>query len=559
MSEDLHSDELATAEADAVDEFALDGLRLRFDDDVGELFADYLPTGTPLGLDGSGIARLIADAGYDDLRLIDGACDALAELLQGESEGSLKLAYAMDAEIELGLSADRFEVLLTTGEPAGGDPVTDERLRARLRDFGAPEELWLEEALTFAVLCGPVDGLVVAAGRKPKIGADGRLLMLIDVDSEPDRPKVDESGVVDHYQVRDFHIIEEGTPIARVVPPGAGEAGVDALGNVLPAVPGTAFAVSKDIPGVRFAEDDDGVLVADCKGHPVRMPDGEVRVDNVLTMDHADLRTGNVVFDGSVLINADVGAGVTVRATGDVVIKGSVENASVHGDCGVVVAGGVIGPKPDEDEEMLTLVTSGTDIEAVFISNARIDCAGDVIIKEYLSHCHTRAAGRVLAGQQGGKGLIIGGSCHAVLGIEANGLGTHANVPTRLSVGPDPELVDKRDAAREQVAGCTDRLARLRRVLRDLHRQHPRPDEAMKTTIAKAERTVARFERELAEANQALAELQPLFDRAGQSSVKVKGSVYPNVSVSIGRGRLTVRREGGGGRFVSRDGEVIWA
>lgn len=559
MSEDLHSDELLSAEAETVDGgLSSDGLRLRFDGDSGELFADYGPE-TDTGLDGAAIARLVAAAGYDDLRFIDGACEALAKLLPAQGEGSFKLAYAMDADIELALSADRFEVLLTTGEPAGGRPVTDERLRARLREFGAPEELWLEAALLFAVLCGPVDGLVIAAGRKPKIGADGRLLMLIDVDSEPDRPKVDDAGVVDHYHARDFHVIEEGTPIARIIPPGPGEAGVDALGNVLPAVPGTPFTVSREIPGVRFDEEDDGVLVADCKGHPVRMPDGEVRVDNVLTMDHADLRTGNVVFDGSVLINADVGAGVSVRATGDVVIKGSVQNASVHGDCGVVVVGGVIGPKPEEDDDLATQVTSGTDIEAVFISNARIDCAGDVIVKEYLSHCHTRAAGRVLAGQQGGKGLIIGGSCHGVLGIEANGLGTHANVPTRLSVGPDLHLVEKRDAAREQVTGCTDRLARLRRVLRDLHRQHPRPDDAMRTTIAKAERTVARFERELAEANEALAELQPLFDRAAQASVKVKGGVYPNVSVSIGRGRLTVRREGGGGRFVLRDGEVIWA
>ena len=42
------------------------------------------------------------------------------------------------------------------------------------------------------------------------------------------------------------------------------------------------------------------------------------RVDKTLLMDYVDLRTGNVDFDGSVLVKQDVSAGVTVKATGDI-------------------------------------------------------------------------------------------------------------------------------------------------------------------------------------------------------------------------------------------------
>ena len=61
----------------------------------------------------------------------------------------------------------------------------------------------------------------------------------------------------------------------------------------------------KKYAGTEVSDSEGNVLIASVKGHPVLQKQG-VKIDETLTVAQANLKTGNINFDGSVVINGDV-------------------------------------------------------------------------------------------------------------------------------------------------------------------------------------------------------------------------------------------------------------
>ena len=69
-------------------------------------------------------------------------------------------------------------------------------------------------------------------------------------------------------------------------------------------------------------------LTCDISGHVI-LENDKIFVSNVLELVNVDNSTGDIDYEGDVVVNGNVLAGFTVKATGDITVSGIVEGATV--------------------------------------------------------------------------------------------------------------------------------------------------------------------------------------------------------------------------------------
>ncbi|HCO97482.1 MAG: Uncharacterized protein XD58_0723, partial [Thermotoga sp. 50_1627] len=151
-------------------------------------------------------------------------------------------------------------------------------------------------------------------------------------------------------------------------------------------------------------------ILANCDGQPY-LKDSKVCVRELLVIDK-DLGydTGNIDFNGSVVIRGNAEGPFKVRLKGDLLILGVLGEVQI--DCGgsLRVQGGVFAKGKG-------VIRVGRDFTARFVNEALIFCGGDVLVEDYVMNSTIICGGNV---KVFGRGVVIGGSVKANGDIEVS-------------------------------------------------------------------------------------------------------------------------------------------
>lgn len=330
-------------------------------------------------------------------------------------------------------------------------------------------ETYLDDPAIDALL---MDGerRIIAMGREAQHGSDAEFSETFFVDNDP-APNLDTADVAHYYQTKRYITVEEGEVVMRRTPATEGEDGENLLGKTLKAKKGKDPKFKK-YPGSKTSDTDPDVLVASFKGHPILQVQG-VKVDPTLVFKEADLATGNINFDGSVLVNGDVHPQVSIMATGDVFIKGAVQDASVEAGNNIVINGGVMSTQPPGKYDSLKITTkikAGGDIHAKYLSQAGVKATGSIQVQNLIMNCEVIAEQALIVGASGGKGCLIGGTTIVGQSVTANEIGSAAYLPTQILCSDAAEarakfsntssLLHRRIRERNQMLEILDRIAK---------------------------------------------------------------------------------------------------
>ncbi|MEG1165911.1 MAG: FapA family protein, partial [Oscillospiraceae bacterium] len=289
----------------------------------------------------------------------------------------------------------------------------------------------------------------IAQGKQALSGTDGKVSYhftpIFDL-----APKIDEHGVAD-YKALDFvQNVKKGDLLCDIVQPTAGTTGISITGEP---ITGSAGKPSGLVCGTNTVLSEDRTkLYAVCDGQ-VFLKRKTVYVRRVLTIDNVDAATGNILFVGSVHVKGDVASGFSVRAGGNIIVDGVVENAILVSGNNIIICGGVKG----RGDDMLAAEGSA---RAPYIENARVRVKGDLYADSILnSRVESDRTVRVF----GINGKLIGGVCTAGEAVCAKQIGNDANMLTLINVR-DPDTFGKKKAQnmltiakyREAVAKLTD-------------------------------------------------------------------------------------------------------
>ncbi|WP_244300723.1 DUF342 domain-containing protein, partial [Achromobacter aegrifaciens] len=250
------------------------------------------------------------------------------------------VGQVIDGSLELELDAERMSALLTLLPPKGGKPVTLEAVRQVLAERGIVHGI-LEQELIDAVTQGRRETTQIARGTPPTRGTPTRFESLLDR-LKPRGQDIDELAQVDYRDLGSLLLVTPGMPLMRRTPPLPGVDGSTVLGEpILPnELPDTPFA--SDLSGAAVDPEDPLLLRATIAGTPTLVSHG-VQVNPLVEVDAVNLSTGNIHFEGSLLVRGDIAATMEVHVTGDVMVNGTMEAALVEAGGNVTVKGGIIG------------------------------------------------------------------------------------------------------------------------------------------------------------------------------------------------------------------------
>lgn len=376
-------------------------------------------------------ARAIRD--FDERLVSDTVREASGEWVIVGSFISNPSADALLA-VDVGSQEMDAKVVLTPPQ-AGGCDLSKDVILAYLRNnrvvFGVLDDVLqsLEDSPKYK------EPVMVAQGQKPYNGEDAKIKFLF----ETDRSKInleEKNGRVDYKELNLVQNVVEGQVLARKIEAEQGVAGRTVTGKLLPSKNG------KDIPlplGKNVHASEDGLsVIADVNGEAIYL-NNKINVETVYTINgNIDLKTGNQFFLGTIIIVGNVEDGFSVKATGNIEVRGNVGRAELSAEGDIIVHQGITGKGSGT-------ATAGKSVWAKFIENANIVAGENVIVSASIINSDIIAEKRIVCtGQK--QAAIIGGRYMACEEINAKTVGSPTGgAETILEVGSDPKSKIKLD------------------------------------------------------------------------------------------------------------------
>ena len=335
-----------------------------------------------------------------------------------------------DSMLDIDISDAEMKAFITVSPPGiGGCDISVETYLSFLRNnrvvFGVNEENLRE----FADRPVYKEKIVIAEGQKPENGRDSYIQYNFETDQAKIRLREGSNGRIDFKDLNIIKNVVENQPLARKIPPEQGKIGRTVTGKVIPAKNG------RDIPlplGKNVHMGDDGdTIIADINGQVV-LAGGKINVEPVYTVQgDVNLKTGNIIFLGNVIINGNVEDGFSVKAAGNIEVNGTVGKADLDAEGDVIVHQGITGKNTGT-------VKAGRSIWARFIENTIVESGNMVVVSDGVINSQVDAYKRIIC--RGKRAHIVGGRLRASEEINAKILGSPTSgTETVCEVGIDPK------------------------------------------------------------------------------------------------------------------------
>jgi uncharacterized protein (DUF342 family) len=505
------------------------------------------------------ITEKLEEAGYPDLSLDPHVMSQLLASVQEKKECKIPLKSLVDATVSVEIASDKLQASLTLTAADGGQPLTFDMISYAIAEAGIEESLVDQAMVADCYQRQSVTNVGIAQARLPVNGKDAEYVPLVksEIIAPPD---VDDHGVADMGNTHQFLWVDVGTPLMRHVPATKGEAGIDVTGEEIKPVSGKDAGFAKKLTGVVISVEDPHMLVAEIKGHPVFVKNG-VNVDPVLHVDNVDVHTGNIRFDGSLEVKGDVAVGMTIDVTGDVLIRGAVERASIKAGQNIRVGGGILGGEDIEgtDENNLEYrIDAGADIEAKFVNLSTLKAKNNIVVKEYIINSFVKAGNRLVLGQPNGKGVLFGGKSEAVHRAVIKQVGNKTYMPTQLTVGQLSKIYTVYQQLKKELAARLNEIGQLESILEKVTQNNIAVFGKMsvdKTT--KIENTIVAIKEKVSRIQQQLQALEPEIELQKKATIKVTRAIYPNAVLTINDTTKRFSTQTRGNTWVQSGDELV--
>lgn len=452
----------------------------------------------------------------------------------------------IDERIEIEISKDKMECFIILHKAYGGKEITKEAVKKKLTENGIIYGLKDESIINLLNNKQYNSKILVAKGKKPENGEDARLVYYFDLEGSS-TPQVLEDGSVDFKRLNIIKNVKEGDVLAEIIPPTDGVNGLDVSGAEITALSGKSLIFKK---GKNTKESDDGtVLYASCDGQVI-FKDGAITVNEVLEISNdVDNSTGNIQFNGKVIIKGNVKSGFTIDANGDIIVYGVVEGAKLKANGDIVLNRGVQG------NNQATLVAEGNLI-AKYIENTYIDVQRNIEADCILHSFATAKSKVIIAGK---KGLIAGGEVKAGEEITAMVIGSHMGTNTKLEVGIDPELKERRSCLKNELVETEKKLEELNKSINLLNKLRkttklPKEKEELFFKTLKAHEVLK--ERHTILLND-ISKLESKTETTVEGKIHVSKTIYPGVRATILNTTRQIYDEISNCTLSLKEGEVV--
>lgn len=387
--------------------------------------------------------------------------------------------------------------------------------------------------------------LIVARGQSPIQGKDAVIEYCFNTDMHR-RPTMREDGSVDYFHMTTINQCRKGDVLARIIPEQPGIEGHDVYGQ--PIRPREVRkAVLKFGRNIELSEDK-LVITTQVDGH-VSLVDDKVFVNDVYEIKDVDISTGNIDYEGSILVDGNVAENYEVKAGGNVIINGLVEGARVIAGGNIVIAKGMNGMQKG-------YLKAGGDVIVKFLENTRV-VAGGYVEAEAILHSRVSAGGEVRV--EGRKGVIVGGYVQAGVKITAKTIGAGMGASTILEVGVNPLIKTQYSRLTKAVEEQEKTVKNAEVILNNFKEKIGKGfqyNESQLKYMKSVAKLVEEKGAELEQMNERMARFRSMMEIQKMAEVVINNEIHPGTTIIIGDATRTIQSEFQYCKFVREKGEI---
>jgi uncharacterized protein len=352
---------------------------------------------------------------------------------------------------------------------------------------------------------------IVAAGQPPVHGKDAVVKMY---EMETVQPKLEGTGIVDHYELSIINRILKDGWLGERIEPTAGIDGISVYNTVIPSTTGNQIPLKYDPKTVAQVYNEElncTQLIAKCDGAIVYVND-LISVQNTIEVDgDVGYSTGNIDFNGFVDIKGSIDDNFSVIADENIQILGDMGVGAIEliesrkGD--IYIRSGIAG------KHKAVLRAKG-NIYLKFASDCTIIAEGSVNIGYYAINCTILAKDISF---ESPTSRLIGGEAIAQIKVNVSEIGSKSAPKT---------VVQIKGFERER-----------------LQHEYDTINEGIKLLSDKSQRTQEKTAEKLKKLLAVKATYSSYLKVKGQGEIVAKNKVYPNVTLSIRDKNMVVSEE----------------
>jgi uncharacterized protein (DUF342 family) len=351
------------------------------------------------------IKAFIESSEYSDVYILENGISALCERSNGAKKAdSLEeqvqiVGEVRDAKITVNVKAEQMSAEIVIESPYYGTIPSHEEVIAILKENGVLRGISKKKIKSLLEQVSEVgSGIefsdIVAKGLPPRDGKASFVKAIFPNALERIlAPQEAGNNKVDMRNLGDILCVKETTPVARRIPPSKGRTGFTVSGEALKPKEGNWLPIKLGT-NTSISPDDENVIIADVTGQP-KFAKNVMTVNDTFQTKGVNVGTGNIDYDGAVIVNGDVTESMRVIAKGDVTINGFVESAYIEAGGDIIITEGAMGKMNEEDCKLIAKGSvfvqhgQGLDIQAgknlnvrKQLAYSRVNCKGKVTIGE---------------------------------------------------------------------------------------------------------------------------------------------------------------------------------
>ncbi|TDT67364.1 uncharacterized protein (DUF342 family) [Hypnocyclicus thermotrophus] len=340
---------------------------------------------------------------------------------------------------------------------------------------------------------------------------------------------------IDYKERNDLFIpVKKDQILAEKTPATQGTDGIDIFGNIIPAIPGQDKVLKR---GENTQLIHNGLTLVAAISGLVDINGDTISVKNILIVNDVNIKTGNIDFEGTVLVNGNVDLGYRIKADNDIRIKGVIEGAILEAGKNVIIEKNFIGSEVGK-------IIANHSIKIRDLEFAYLEAKENIIITDSAVNCQILAGKSVEAIQ--GKGIIMGGEIIAIEGLSTKILGSKNGLKTIIKTGKSisvKEAVDKIDEYKSENKKRLINIEKSLEYMENLRFAHPESfDEEKKKQFNRLLNEKLAIEYEVKSMVKDIANNLKNVHPTEGSLVKVYKICYPGVEIWLNKYKYVVTK-----------------
>ena len=406
---------------------------------------------------------------------IESAVTALASLHDVTEDEAVAfapivIADKQDALLDIVISDDALSASATITTAYGGASITLNDIKNKCDQLGLKFGLLTKNVFGLLKVCkdaksGKVYKINIANGTPAIDGVNARFEKLVNTESHrKPQPKLLDNGKVDMLDLGQSITVKAGTVLMKKIPMVEGKPGRKVTAEIIEPLQAkdASFIVDKN---VHVDPSNPLQLIATTYGIPLDK-NNFIKIDDVLLLENVDNRSGNVIYDGTIVITGDIHENMKVKASGDITVMGLIESAEVISGGDLTVEMPIIGHHNKSDEDFSCKIQCSGNLTGTIAQYASLNVAKDISLINQLIHCKTDCKGSVFIHNESfTQGTIIGGTTTSHKGVKAVKVGTSGSTKTIINlISNAKELEIAKDKCIKEMQLCDKMISQFKKA-----------------------------------------------------------------------------------------------